>query len=191
MNHSLLSTLYHMAHLLLLFLHVTAAMGIVAGLGIEGFALAQLRAARSIGEARAALGSTRYVQRVMGVSLLTAILTGIYLATAYWGWRGAWMGMALLAILVMGLVGGFMTGRTTIRVMRPTGDALGAAEIVAVQERLSLSYVIRLGIFLGIVFLMTTKPTSGVVALLVVVIATAVGVLVGLPARRVRGAVRT
>ena len=179
-----------MTHLLLLFLHVTAAMGIVAGLGIEGFALMQLRAARSIGEARAALGSTRYVQRVMGVSLLTAIVTGIYLATAYWGWRGAWMGMALLAILAMGLVGGFMTGRTTMRVMRPSGDALGAVEIAAVQGRLSLSYVIRLGLFLGIVFLMTTKPTSGVVAFLVLVIAAAVGVLAGLPARRVRGTVR-
>jgi hypothetical protein len=179
-----------MAHLLLLFLHVTAAMGIVAGLGIEGFALVQLRAARSIAEARVALGSTRYVQRVMGVSLLAAILTGIYLATAYWGWRGAWMGMALLAILAMGLVGGFMTGRPTMHVMRPSGDALGAAEIAALQGRLSLSYVIRLGLFLGIVFLMTTKPTSGLVALLVVVIAAAVGVLAGLPARRVRGTVR-
>jgi hypothetical protein len=166
-------------------------MGIVAGLGIEGFALVQLRAARSIEEARVALGSTRSVQRVMGLSLLTAIVTGIYLATAYWGWRGAWMGMALLAILLMGLVGGFITGRTTMRVMRSTGDALGAAEIAAVQGRLSLSYVIRLGIFLGIVFLMTTKPTSGVVALLVIVIAAAVGVLAGLPARRVPGTVRT
>jgi hypothetical protein len=179
-----------MTHLLLLFLHVTAAMGIVAGLGIEGFALVQLRAARSIAEARVALGSTRYVQRVMGVSLLAAILTGIYLATAYWGWRGAWMGMALLAILAMGLVGGFMTGRPTMHVMRPSGDALGAAEIAALQGRLSLSYVIRLGLFLGIVFLMTTKPTSGLVALLVVVIAAAVGVLAGLPARRVRGTER-
>jgi hypothetical protein len=179
-----------MTHLLLLFLHVTAAMGIVAGLGIEGFALVQLRAARSIAEARVALGSTRYVQRVMGVSLLAAILTGIYLATAYWGWRGAWMGMALLAILAMGLVGGFMTGRPTMHVMRPSGDALGAAEIAALQGRLSLSYVIRLGLFLGIVFLMTTKPTSGLVALLVVVIAAAVGGLAGLPARRVRGTVR-
>jgi len=47
--------------------------------------------------------------------------------------------------------------------------------------------VIRLGLFLGIVFLMTTKPTSGSIALLVVLIAAAVGVLAGLPARRVRG----
>ncbi len=174
-----------MVRLVLLFLHVTAAMGVVAGLGIEGLALIQLRAARNGSEARTALASTRYVQRVMGLSLLIAILSGIYLATVYWSWRGAWMGMALLAIVAMGAIGGFMTGRPTMRVMRATGDGPGAAEIAALQGRLSLSYVIRLGLFLGIVFLMTTKPVSGTIALLVVAIAAAVGLLAGLPTRRV------
>ena len=176
-----------MVRLLLLFLHVASAMGIVAGLGIEGLTLVQFRAARTASEARAALGSTRYAQRVMGASTATAIVTGLYLATAYWSWRGAWMGMALLTIVVMAMVGGFMTGRPTTRVLRGAGAGLGAAEIAEVQGRLSLSYVIRLGLFLGIVFLMTTKPASGGIALLVVVVAAAAGVLAGLPARRVRG----
>ena len=179
-----------MMRLVLLFLHVTAAMGVVAGLGIEGLVLVQLRAARTGGDARAALASTRYVQRVMGSSLVLAIVTGIYLATAYWGWHGAWMGMALLAIAIMGAIGGFMTGRPTMRVLRASGDGLGAAEIAEVQGRLSLSYVIRLGLFLGIVCLMTVKPTSGVSALSVVVVAAVLGFLAGLPTRRVRGTVR-
>ena len=179
-----------MVRLVLLFLHVTAAMGVVAGLGIEGLVLVQLRAARTGSDARTALASTRYVQRVMGWSLLAAIVTGIYLATAYWSWHGAWMGMALLTIVVMGAVGGFMTGRPTMRVLRAAGGDPGPEEMAAVQGRLSLSYVIRLGLFLGIVFLMTTKPASGAIAFLVVVIAAALGVLAGLPARRVRRAAR-
>ena len=179
-----------MVHLVLLFLHVTAAMGVVAGLGIEGLVLVQFRAARSGSEARSALASTRYVQLIMGSSLLAAIVTGIYLATAYWGWHGAWMGMALLTIVVMGVVGGFMTGRPTMRVLRATGDGLGTEEMAAVQARLSLSYIIRLGLFLGIVFLMTTKPASAGISLLVVVVAAAMGLLAGLPARRVRGTIR-
>ena len=173
-----------MAHLVLLFLHVTSAMGVVAGLGIEGLVLVQLRAAHSGSEARAALASTRYVQRVMGLSLLAAIVTGIYLATVYWSWRGAWMGMAILTLIIMALIGGFMTGRPTMRVMRAGGDGLASDELAAVQGRLSLSYTIRLGLFLGIVFLMTTKPVSGGMALLVVGVAAAVGLLAGLPARR-------
>lgn len=179
-----------MVHLLLLFLHVSSAMGIVAGLGIEGATLVQLRAARDAGEARAALGSTRYVQRLMGLSMLTAIVTGIYLATAYWGWRGAWMGVAMLTIVAMALVGGLMTGRSTLRLMRAAGERFSAAELIAVQGRLSMSYVIRLGLFLGIVFLMTTKPASGPIALLAVAISGAVGVGAGLPAARIRGAAR-
>jgi hypothetical protein len=177
-----------MGHLVLLFLHVNSAMGIVAGLGIEGLALAQFRAARTASEARVALGSTRYVQRVTGPSMLTAIVTGIYLATAYWHWRGVWMGMAILTIIAMALVGGLMTGRPTTRLLRATGEELGFAEIVAVQRRLSTSYVIRLGLFLGIVFLMTTKPESAPLALLGVVIAAALGFLARLPAGRLERA---
>jgi hypothetical protein len=175
-----------MLHLIWLFLHVTSAMGIVAGLGIEGLTLAQLRSAKSAGEARAALGNSRYVQRVAGLSMLAAIVTGVYLATAYWGWRGAWMGMAIVTMVTMALVGGLMTGRATLRALRSTENALGGAEIAALQGRLSMSYVIRLGLFLGIVFLMTTKPSSAPIALLVVGIAGLLGVAAGLPARRGR-----
>src|SRR5690242_17724831 len=103
-----------MTRLILLFLHVTSAMGIVAGFGIEGLVLVQLRAARSADEARGALANTRYVQRVAGSSLLGAIITGIYLATVYWSWRGAWMGVAFVTVVAIALVGGLMTGRATL-----------------------------------------------------------------------------
>lgn len=179
-----------MLYPLLVFLHVTSAMGIVAGLGIEGLALLQLRAAHTGEEARQALTSSRYVQRVAGTSLLAAVVTGMYLATAYYSWRGAWMGVAFMTIVAMALVGGLMTGRTTLRAMRAPNDALGPSAIAALQARLSLSYVIRLGLFLGIVFLMTTKPQSGPTALAAVVIAGIAGVLAGRPVRRVRGPVR-
>lgn len=179
-----------MIRLVLLFLHVTAAMGIVAGLGIEGLALVQLRAARTGDEARRALTNSRYVQRVAGSSFVVTIVTGVYLATAYWSWRGAWMGVALLAIVAMALVGAFMTGRPMLRAMRVANDALGATEITALQARLSLSYTIRLGLFLGIVFLMTTKPASGPAAVGAVLVTGALGLLAGRPVRRARDAVR-
>ena len=179
-----------MAHLILVFLHVTSAMGIVAGLGIEGLALLQLRAARTADEARQALTNSRYVQRVAGSSLLAAIVTGVYLATVYWSWRGAWMGVAFMTIVVMALVGGLMTGRATSRAVRAPTEALAPSEIEALSARLSTSYMIRLGLFLGIVFLMTTKPQSGPTAITAVAVAGVVGFLAGLPARRARGAVR-
>lgn len=179
-----------MLHLLLLFLHVTSAMGIVAGFGIEGLMLLQLRAAGTAEEARRTLANSRYVQRVAGSSLLAAIVTGVYLATAYWGWRGAWMGVAFLTILAIALVGGLMTGGATSRALRTPNEALAPTAMPALQARLGASYAIRMGLFLGIVFLMTTKPASGPTALLAVVVAGVAGFLAGLPARRVRSPVR-
>src|SRR5262245_60998931 len=179
-----------MLHAFLLFLHVTSAMGIVGGLGIEGLALLQLRAARTSEETRRALMNSRYVQRVAGTSLLATIVTGVYLATAYWRWQGAWMGVAFVTIALMALVGALMTGRVTLRAMRAPGEALAPATIAALQARLSASYFIRLGLFLGIVFLMTTKPQSGPPAIVAVLGAGTLGFLAGLPARRVHGAVR-
>ena len=179
-----------MLYPLLVFLHVTSAMGIVAGFGIEGLALLQLRAARTAEEARLSLANSRYVQRVAGSSLLAAIVTGVYLATAYWSWRGAWMGVAFMTIVVIALVGGLMTGRATSRAMRAPNESLPPAALAALQSRLSTSYTIRLGLFLGIVFLMTTKPQSGPAALTAVVVAGVVGFLAGLPARRARRAVQ-
>src|SRR5690349_6974538 len=120
-----------MLHSILLFLHVSSAMGIVAAFGIEGLALVQLRAARTAMETRAALANSRYVQRVGGVSLLAAIATGIYLATAYWQWKGAWMAVAFLTIVVIALVGGLMTGRPTARALRASGDASDPAKMAA------------------------------------------------------------
>ena len=179
-----------MIHLVLLFLHVTSAMGIVAGLGFELLALVQLRAARTAQDTRTALTSSRYVQRVAGSSFLATIVTGIYLATVYWGWRGAWMGVALLAIIAMAIVGALMTGRPMLRALRAPDGALGATEIARLRRRLSFSYAIRLGLFVGIVFVMTTKPMSGAVALGAVIVAAGVGLLAGLPMRRVGEAVR-
>lgn len=179
-----------MTHLLLLFLHVTSAMGIVAGLGVEGLALVQLRAARTAEDTRFALANMRYVQRVAGSSLLVAVVTGAYMATVYWSWRGAWMGVAFIAIVAMALVGGLMTGRATLGAMGGPLEALGSAAIASLQARLSMSYTIRLGFFLGIVFLMTTKPVAGPTALIAVLVGGALGALVGLPARHARTASR-
>jgi hypothetical protein len=175
-----------MVHQVLLFLHVTSAMGIVAGLGIEGLVLLQLRAAETAADARLALTNSRYVQRVGGISMLAALVTGIYLATAYWQWRGAWMGVAFLTIILLAVVGGLMTGRPTMRVLRAAPGALDSAELARVQRSLGRSYMLRLWLFLGIVFLMTTKPTAGPMALLVVVVAAVLGLIAGLPARRAR-----
>lgn len=100
------------------------------------------------------------------------------------------MGVAFLTIVAMALVGGLMTERATLNAMRAPSESLGPAALAGLQARLGMSYTIRLGLFLGIVFLMTTKPAAGPVALVAVLVAGALGFLAGLPARRGRRALR-
>jgi hypothetical protein len=165
-----------MAHSLLLFLHVASAMSIVAAFGIEMLQLMQLRASRTLADAQAALGGWRYVQRTGGIGLLVTVLTGVSLATIYWGWRGAWMGVAFLTVVAIAIVGATLTGRPIARFQREAAVSPGTSSASALHPRLSLSYMIRTALFVGIIYLMTTKPANGAVALLVIAIAAVAGV---------------
>jgi len=170
-----------MQHLVILFLHVASAMGIVASFGIESLVLAQLRAAHSATDARSVLASYRYAQRAGAASLIATVVTGIYLATVYWGWRGAWMGIAFLSLIAIAIIGAIMTGVPVTRLLRGNSGPAVPSGFVA---RLSMSFAIRMMLFVGIVFLMTVKPAAPVPALSVVAIAALLGVAFGLPALR-------
>src|SRR5690348_10177843 len=86
------------------FIHVLGAMGAFAALGIEAMALAQLRRASDDGSARAALAAIGAAQRVFGPSALLLVLSGLYLATVYWHWQGAWIGLGLIGLVSIGAV---------------------------------------------------------------------------------------
>jgi hypothetical protein len=173
-----------MQHLVIVFLHVASAMGIVASFGIESLVLTQLRAARTATDARTVLSSYRYSQRAGAASLIVTVVTGIYLATAYWGWRGAWMGIGFLTLVAIAIIGATMTGRAVTRLLRVDSVDAGAALPSAFVARLRMSFLIRMSLFVGIVFLMTVKPVAPVPALSVISVAALLGVLFGLPAMR-------
>ena len=167
---------------LLLFLHVSAAMGIVAAFGVEGLMLVQLR--RDAAGARTALGNYRYAQRVGVASVILAIVTGVYLASAYWGWRGAWMGVGFLTLVAIAVVGATLTGVPVARAMRADSDSARVGADLGLPGTLALSFAIRIALFFGIVFLMTVKPAAPLPALLTILVTVAIGIVVGLPARR-------
>ncbi|MGH7634488.1 MAG: hypothetical protein ACRENC_12210, partial [Gemmatimonadaceae bacterium] len=74
-----------MLHTAILFVHVASAMGIIAGVGIEGVGLAQLRRVDANTPLAHAMGFLRQAQRVAGPSMGLTLLSGLYLAGAYWG----------------------------------------------------------------------------------------------------------
>jgi len=142
---------------ILLFLHVAGAMGVFVALGMEALALAQLRRASNGGATRAALAALGVGQRMAGPSGLLLVLSGLYLATAYWHWQGAWMGLGFLGMLSIGALGGIVTGRTVGR-LRKDLEGSRASTSVAVSPALWTSFALRAALLVAVLFLMTVKP---------------------------------
>ena len=143
---------------ILLFVHVASAMGVFVALGMEALALAQLRRASNGAGVRAALAAMGGGQRLMGPSGLLLVLSGIYLATAYWHWQGAWMGLGFLGMLSIGAVGGIMTGRNVGRLRKDLDASRSTTTSLAVSPALWTSFAIRAALLVAVLFLMTVKP---------------------------------
>jgi hypothetical protein len=129
-------------------------MGMVAALGIESVLLRQLLRSSDAAGLRVVMGDYRRVAPVAGGSMLLLLATGLYLATAYWGWKGAWISGGLLAFIVLGALGGMLTGRSVSGFHK----APEAADKLQLHAKLRTAWLLRAWIFAGIVFLMTTKP---------------------------------
>jgi hypothetical protein len=130
-----------------LFFHIVGALLLFVLLTIEGVGLRQgFMAAR--------------LNRVLGpISALAVVVPGLYMSASQWGWKG-WVVVGITAWLLIA-VGGAATG-ISVLAGRLTTRAAAA------------SWSIRVGIALGVVFIMTVKPD-----VLLSVIAVAAGAALG------------
>jgi hypothetical protein len=144
-----------------LFLHIVGALLLFAALTVEGFALTQ-------GTTAAAFS------RVLGgTSTLLILVPGFYLVFAGAGWSG-WVVVGITGWVLIAIVGAV----TGINVMRGRMGTRTAA----------LSWFVRVGLAMGVVFVMTVKPDL-LVSVIAVVIGAAAGFAAGAAAvRRVQPA---
>ena len=167
-------TLYRIA----LFVHVLGAVLLFTTLTVEGIGLRSLRRATTADQVRDG-SSVAGLTRVVGpCSALAIIVPGLYMTASTWGWV-AWIVVGLtgwLLIAVLGIVNG----------IRLTAEVRAATEQDPVaQERdtrplprdplFVASWLTRLALALGIVFLMMYKPNVEV-ALITLAAAAAIGV---------------
>jgi hypothetical protein len=142
----------------LLFIHVASALGVFTALGVESIALAQLRRAAGSDTARVALSDLGSARRLSGPAMLLLIVSGFWLATAYWHWQGAWMRLGLLGLVTVGAVGGLMTGRAVRRLGSHLNEPGFDAVLRDVNPSLRQSFVIRVCLLSVVIYLMTVKP---------------------------------
>jgi hypothetical protein len=167
-----------------LFLHIVGALGLVTVLGLEWASLYGLRRATVVGQVREwarLLGAPRFVG---GPAALTVVVTGIHLSATRWGPQG-WIVVGLAGMVVIAVLGGAVSGRRAGAIARalPAEDGpISAALAKRLHDpMLTLSLALRTALFLGIVFLMSSKPsTAG--ALAAIGMALVLGLAAALPA---------
>jgi hypothetical protein len=155
-----------------LFAHVTSAMAVFVGLALEGVALQQLWAADDYEPARRAVLAFHRLRLIYFPAFLGILLGGGYLAYRYGSGTG-WIPVSLVATLGMMVVGGTVTGRRFARLRRTLSTVADRATFASFRVEtqsavLTNVYGFRVGLTLGIVFLMTVQPelTPSVIALL-------------------------
>jgi len=177
---------------IVVFLHIVGAMGLFAGIGLEQASLAAFRRVNTIGQARDWIGLLAGLRRLDGPSGLLILATGLYMMATRWGSQ-AWMGLAILAMIVIAFLSIAVTGRRARAIVKslPTADGPISA---ALRERLAdpalrASAAVRTALALGVVFNMSVKPTT-LGALIVMGVALALGAASASPVASLLG-VRT
>jgi hypothetical protein len=174
------------AYSIALFLHIVGALGVFVVLGLEWTGLWQIWSAMRPEQVRAWMAILRSARKVGIASMLTTVISGIYMMLTAWG-GVAWIIVTLGAlVLVMGLsvalTGPRMAaiGRALATEKGPLSDTFHS---LANHPLLWISIQTRVAIGLGIVLLKTAKPDLGG-SLLTIGIAIVLGIASALPMSR-------
>jgi hypothetical protein len=143
-----------------LFLHIVGALALFALLAIEGFSLGQ------------GMGTAR-VNRILGpTSAVLVLFPGLYMVATTWGWQG-WVVVGITSWVLIAVLGA------------ATGIRLMAGRLS--RQVATTSWLVRVGMALGVVLIMTVKPTAAI-AVVWVAIGGLLGGAAGLAMRQVRPA---
>lgn len=174
---------------LIKFLHVSGDIGIFIGIGAQLAGLAALRRAQYTNQARILVWLIRVSESMAVISVLLTLATGLYMAWTVWTFRTSWIIVSLASLIVLVL--------PVIRILiEPRMKAMVNMIEEAPEGPLSEAMYERIHdpvlggglqtlavIVLGIVFLMTTKPTLAV-SIIAMAAAIALGATSGLLLRQ-------
>ena len=163
-----------------LFLHVSGAIGYFAGIGIWLFGMVGLRRAQRVEEVRPLTNLAGQLGPLFGISMLLILATGLYMAITAWGLQTGWIDVALVSLILSAPLGTAFIEPRRRAIARLAQEAPDGPLPQALEQRIhdpvlltALQTVTIL--LLGIVFLMTNKP-SLIVSLIVMAVALALGV---------------
>ena len=174
------------AYSIALFLHIVGALGFFVALGLEWTGLWQIRGAMTPQQVGGWMMILKSVRKVGFVSMLTTVITGIYLMVTVWGGE-PWIIVTVGSLVLMIALAQVLTAPR----MMAIGRALASEKAplsqtffsLANQPLLWISIQTRVAIALGIIFLKIAKPDWGG-SLITIGVAIVLGIVSALPMPR-------
>jgi len=169
------------AYSIALFTHFLGLIDLFVGYGLEWAASSLLRRSTTADQARSWLRIYKLSLPISGPGLLILILSGGYMASITGSMKQGWISASLLAIVVaLGIGFVFILPRLrTLRAALPDTNVTFPDTVLArVQDPMLVTLVrTRFLLALGIVLLMTAKPTPLSTSLFILLGAIVVGLL--------------
>ncbi|HEY6539705.1 MAG TPA: DUF2269 family protein, partial [Ktedonobacteraceae bacterium] len=172
-----------------LFFHVSGAIGYFIIMGTWLLSLAALRRAQRVEQVRTLTHLIGRSSPLFGISVLLLLVTGLYMAITAWGFLTGWIDLALVSLILIAPLGtAFIEPRrrTIERLAQeaPDGPLPQSLERHTHDPVLLTALQTVTILLLGIVFLMTNKP-SLVGSLIVMAVALMLGLVSGVLVSRV------
>jgi hypothetical protein len=171
---------------LALFAHIVGVLTLFISLALQWLITLRLRRASSVAQAREWSGLAKGVNRLAPVSGVLILGAGIYMTASAWSMVTTWIDVSLAAMGIMLILGMGVVGRRLKAIQRAAAEAVEATTNTipaALRARMDdptlwVSMQMAVAVALGIVFMMTNKP-SLTVSIVAVIVSLALGALVG------------
>jgi hypothetical protein len=170
-------------YVIVLFLHICGAFGYFISAGTRSLNMLILQRAQRVEQVRIITTLDNWLGPLFGISLLTLVVTGLYMTVTTWGFNTGWIDVALTSVILMAPAGALLMERRR-RAIVGLARKLPDGPIPPELHRHIYNKVLQATaralplLLLGIVFLMTTKPSLGG-SILVMAVALTLGIVVG------------
>src|SRR5947208_12212892 len=167
-----------------LFLHVSGAIGYFVGMGVWLFGLATMRRAQRVEQVRSIVQLVGLSGPLFGISVLLLLTAGLYMALTAWSLLTGWIVVGLISLVLLAPLGtAVLEPRRLVidRLARKAPDGPLPEELErSIRDPVLLTAPQTLtALLLGVVFVMTTKP-SLLGSLIVMAVALVLGLAWGL-----------
>jgi hypothetical protein len=168
---------------LMLFVHIVGAIGTFIGVGVWLFAALALRQAQQVGQVRALTSLIQPSGVLAIVSILLLGTAGFYMAITVWGEHATWIIVATISFVLLAPFGVFVIDPRLRSVAKAAAAVADGPLPASLAERTrdpltGIGLSAYIGVLVGIVFLMTTKPSTGD-SIIAMVVATVLGLIAG------------